>query len=221
LIKIPISFDHTSTEQRCLSHSHFYYKSTGFSNTPTVSPVTSHHEVASKPSLAIHICNDNCKQSSENLVRSIHVLPLKLAYVELDLEKAEQTFGDTENFLDFRELKIRKMNKTRKVVGNVTYHASIDNTYIAACSLYKKQGGEYRMMPYTLPKMGYCDFLNSDKYFVRDIVKASNFPYPFPCPFPQVSQHLNFGLTVRSQFASRERLRSTGMKSSSAKHLRR
>jgi hypothetical protein len=122
-----------------------------------------------------------------NFFYSTHVYPLKLAYVEIELETAEQILGDTKNFLDWRELKIRKMNKTRKVVGNVTYHASIDNSYVAVTTLYKKQGGEYRLMPYTLPKMGYCDFLNSDKYFVKDIVESSNFPYPFPCPFPNVS----------------------------------
>jgi hypothetical protein len=79
------------------------------------------------------------------------------------------------------------VNKTRKVVGNVTYHVPLDDSFIAVTNLYKKQGGEYRLTPYTLPKKGFCDFINSDEHFIGDVVKNSNFPYPFPCPFPKVS----------------------------------
>jgi hypothetical protein len=107
------------------------------------------------------------------------------------------------------------MNKTRKLVGNVTYHVPVDNSYIAITNLYKKQGGEYRMMPYTLPKKGYCDFVNSEKLFVEDLIKASNFPYPFPCPFPKVGQIVNFLLLKCFQHLFRELLWFTGMKSSS------
>jgi hypothetical protein len=99
----------------------------------------------------------------------------------------KQTFGDTAKFVDWSQLKVRKMNKTRKMAGNVTYHVPLDNSFITFSNLYKKQGGEYRLMPYTLPKEGFCDFMGSDKYFTADLVKASNFPYPFPCPFPAVS----------------------------------
>jgi hypothetical protein len=106
--------------------------------------------------------------------------------------------------MDWRGLKIRRMNKTRKLMGDLIYHATLDNSYIGSAGIYKKQGGEYRLMPYTIsfivtrlivtkdasaytiPKMGFCDFLNADKYFVKDIVDASNYPYPFPCPFPNV-----------------------------------
>jgi hypothetical protein len=101
------------------------------------------------------------------------------------MESVKQTSGDTENFVDWSQLKVRKIDKIRKLVGNVTYHVPLDNSYFATTNIYKKQGGEYRLMPYTLPKKGLCDFMNSEKFFVESLVKNSSFPYPFPCPFPQ------------------------------------
>lgn len=104
----------------------------------------------------------------------------------MEVENVKQTAGDTKKFIDWSQLKVRKMDKTRKILGNVTYHVPLDNTYLVVTYLHKKQGGEYRLTPYSLPRKGFCDFVNSEKFFVQELIKNSNFPFPFPCPFPTV-----------------------------------
>ncbi|XP_070505980.1 uncharacterized protein [Chironomus tepperi] len=42
--------------------------------------------------------------------------------------------------------------------------------------LLKKQGGEYRYMPYGTPLTPYCDICTSDIYVYPEIAKYSDFP---------------------------------------------
>lgn len=87
-------------------------------------------------------------------------------------------------YADYTKVYIRRENKIRKIFGNFTWHVAIDNTFITELLLYKKQGGEYRKLPYKLPRKGICDFANDDKIFYPDIAQHSDHEVPFKCPQP-------------------------------------
>lgn len=106
-------------------------------------------------------------------------------YFELDVDFVEQLSETT--YIDFTELKVRRINGTRKIMGNVTYHISLDNTFTEELLVYLKQGGEYRILPYKVSKKGVCDFHNGDEYFYPEMSAVSDMPLPYPCPFPAVS----------------------------------
>lgn len=57
----------------------------------------------------------------------------------------------------------------------------------------KKQGGEYRYLPYTIPPSPYCDALESDKYFYPEIAKYSDLPEDIRsnCPLATGNYSLN------------------------------
>lgn len=108
------------------------------------------------------------------------------AYMEIEIHNCEQTFGDRDNFIDFSDLKVRKMNKTtRGIFGKMVIHTELDNSYIASVKVFVKQGGEYRALPYKVQK-AICDFCNEDEFLFPDLVAASDIPMPMPCPIPKV-----------------------------------
>lgn len=108
--------------------------------------------------------------------------------MEIDLQRVEQLNELT--YVDYSKLFIRKVNRTRKMFGNVTVHVPLDNNDIAEVAFYVKQAGEYRLMPYRLPKKGICDFLKEDKYLYPELTEYSSFPLPAPCPYPAVSLYI-------------------------------
>lgn len=90
--------------------------------------------------------------------------------------------------MDGSGIKVKKLNRTtRGLVGNITYHVPLDDSYFVEAHFYKKQGGEYRLMPYKVPPTGFCKAVKNDIYFYPDLAKFSNYPMPFPCPFTPVS----------------------------------
>lgn len=68
--------------------------------------------------------------------------------------------------------------------GNLTVNLDLDNTFIYETLLYKKQGGEYKLLPFKMPGSSFCDFFMTDKYFYFNFSAASDLPYPFTCPLP-------------------------------------
>ena len=52
--------------------------------------------------------------------------------------------------------------------------------------MYLKQGGEYRELPYKLPKKPICDFVNEDSFFIPKTVNVSDITLPFSCPMKVV-----------------------------------
>jgi hypothetical protein len=114
---------------------------------------------------------------------------LKLAYIDLEITNIEQTAGDTK-FIDGTLLKVKRtvVNgiKTRTASGPFIINEPIDVTHLLEINTYKKQGGQYRLMPYKLPIMTFCDFLNTDVTFIPAWMEASNMTRPLGCPIPKV-----------------------------------
>ena len=70
------------------------------------------------------------------------------AYMEVDIANVEQLNELT--YFDFTKVYVRKVNKIRKIFGNATYKIPLDNTFLCEILVYKKQGGEYRLLPYKI-----------------------------------------------------------------------
>lgn len=102
--------------------------------------------------------------------------------MEIEIQNAAQTFGDKDNFLDFSELKVKKINKTtRGMFGKIIQHVTLDNSYTVSVNALAKQGGEYRPLPYKVEK-GACDFCKEDEFLYPELVATSDIPDPLPCP---------------------------------------
>jgi hypothetical protein len=113
----------------------------------------------------------------------------QFAYFDIEFQQIVQTSGDTENFIDATNLKIRKIpgTKTRGIFGSATIYGEIDNTFQAYCNIYVKQGGEYRLMPFKIQPQPVCDVINNEKTYLPKFIEVSNFTQPVPCPFPKVN----------------------------------
>jgi hypothetical protein len=125
-----------------------------------------------------------------------------MAYIDVEVREFRQISGA--EVVEFSALKIKKLNRTAQgMFINFTLKAAdIDNDMQVAVKLSKKQGGEYRQLPYKLPPSDLCDFFNEDKYAMPDLVKVSNVPYPLPCPAPQVGSSKLFLVTNPAYFSN-------------------
>jgi hypothetical protein len=107
-------------------------------------------------------------------------------YTEIEIRDYEQLSGFES--VDFTQVRARKINKTTRALTGTFFvkELVVDNKIIVEHLFFKKQGGEYRKLPYTLPPKPFCDYVNEDVYFYPEIQKVSNIPKPFPCPLPVV-----------------------------------
>jgi hypothetical protein len=103
------------------------------------------------------------------------------------MQKFEQTL--TNGIADMSQIRIKRINgtKERGIFGTYTIKGPVDDSYKFKVTLYKKQGGEYRLMPYNSPLAPWCSTINNDPYIVPDKVKHSNMTLPLDCPVSNVS----------------------------------
>ena len=107
------------------------------------------------------------------------------AYLDIEFQSVEQTIGQG-SFSEFG-LKVKRVNKTTKgFFGTVAQLVVVDDTFLAGAVLSKKQGGEYRKLPYNFPLTKICDTLEKDIYVFPELAEASDMPYPLPCPVQPV-----------------------------------
>jgi hypothetical protein len=102
------------------------------------------------------------------------------------LQKFEQKF--TNGIADLSQIKIKRINgtKERGMFGICKINGPIDDSYKYKITGYKKQGGQYRLMPYNFPLAKWCSAINNDPYVVPDIVEHSNMTVPIDCPISNV-----------------------------------
>jgi hypothetical protein len=107
------------------------------------------------------------------------------------LQKFEQTI--TNGIADLSQIRIKRINgtKERGLFGFFTIKGPVNDSYKFKVTLYKKQGGQYRLMPYNSPLTPWCSAFNSDPYVVPDVVKHSNMTQPIVCPLSNVGRFLN------------------------------
>jgi hypothetical protein len=113
----------------------------------------------------------------------------------VEVQRIEVTVGDS-SFIDISQMKIRKnvVNgiRTKSANGPFIINTPIDITYLHEVRTYKKQGGQYRLMPFKLPIVPFCEFLNKDVTFIPAWLESTNMTRPVPCPVPQVNQRNSF-----------------------------
>lgn len=117
--------------------------------------------------------------------------------MDIEIIKIEQL--DEPTYVDYTQLHVKKVNKTRKLFGNTTYHIALDNTYTCEALVYMKQGGEYRLMPYKLKKKAICDFYTEDTMFYAEMCQYSTWKVPFECPQPTgVYSYLGYSPSLKN-----------------------
>jgi hypothetical protein len=91
--------------------------------------------------------------------------------------------------MDLSNVKIKRINgtKERGAFGNYKVRGPVDDTHKYKMTIYKKQGGEYRKMPYNFPPTDYCKAINNEPYIMPEFAKQSNLTLPIPCPVVNVS----------------------------------
>ncbi|KAL7037961.1 hypothetical protein ACKWTF_009418 [Chironomus riparius] len=73
-------------------------------------------------------------------------------------------------------IRVRKVNKTRALVGFISIYEPFGNNFLTEYKVLKKQGGEYRYLPYSVPRSPICDFFEKDPYFYQYFANHSDFP---------------------------------------------
>lgn len=71
-------------------------------------------------------------------------------------------------------------------MGPIIINGPLDNSFQVHMIGFKKQGGEYKLMPYKLPPQGFCDVINNDPFNLPQEVEVSNLTLPIPCPILEV-----------------------------------
>lgn len=84
--------------------------------------------------------------------------------------------------LDFSGLKVKKLGKDRALFGLAVIHFPFDDSFTVEGILYLKQGGEYRPLPFKLPKKPLCKFVNEDVFFFPKAPNVSEITFPMACP---------------------------------------
>lgn len=103
------------------------------------------------------------------------------AYFDITLDRAE--CSSAPGFIECSRLKIKRVSKQRLLFGNITICTPLDNDAVSNLSIFKKQGGEYRKMPYKIVKP-FCDVIKNGIYFYDDLCVNSTLPKHRPCPYP-------------------------------------
>ncbi|KAG5679007.1 hypothetical protein PVAND_008616 [Polypedilum vanderplanki] len=95
-------------------------------------------------------------------------------YFEVNLDRFEILY-ENKSIWEWH-LKVRKVNKTRSIVGYVLTKVPIGDDFKSEGRLLKKQGGEYRYLPYGYPPTPKCTLMANDRYMYPDVAKNSDFP---------------------------------------------
>ncbi|CAG9805781.1 unnamed protein product [Chironomus riparius] len=121
---------------------------------------------------------DNVK-SEENIK-----LNPKTKFFEVILDRVEVLYEDPKFFET--HLRVKKVNKTRTLVGYADIRQAIGNDCDAELKTLKKQGGEYRYSPYKVSAIPLCEGLASDTYVYPEFAANSDFPLDIAnnCPIP-------------------------------------
>lgn len=86
----------------------------------------------------------------------------------------------------------KKHNKTvRALFGEVIARTTEGNDVYLEVESFKKQGGEFRKMPYKISKAPFCDVASGDEYVYADLAANSDFPEKFSCPFEEGTYNVN------------------------------
>lgn len=80
------------------------------------------------------------------------------------------------SILDTSSLKVRKVNRTRSVIGEFILYEQFGDETELEVNCFVKQGGGYNELPYKLPKSSLCPVLRSKEPCYQRIVKASDLP---------------------------------------------
>jgi Protein of unknown function (DUF1091) len=103
------------------------------------------------------------------------------AYLDIILDRIE--CSSDSDFIECSTLKVKRVKKQRLMFGNVTILQPLDNDVNIQVLFFKKQGGEYRKMPYKIVKP-LCDAIKEDIYFYDELCANSTLPGNRPCPYP-------------------------------------
>ncbi|KAG5667740.1 hypothetical protein PVAND_015710 [Polypedilum vanderplanki] len=95
-------------------------------------------------------------------------------FFEAILDRFELIHEDKKSFE--WKIKIRKVNKTRMIVGTLNLKVPLGNEIVEEILSLKKQGGEYRYMAYKVKKTPFCKLNGEDKFFYPDFARGSDFP---------------------------------------------
>lgn len=85
----------------------------------------------------------------------------KPAYFDIQLDRFEQLYANL-SICDFSGLKVRKVNKIRSLIGKLIISEPMDRDILFVTKTYKKQGNEYRLLPYRIPSQPVCEALQND-----------------------------------------------------------
>ena len=89
------------------------------------------------------------------------LIKLISSYFDVQMDRLELIYQDPK-CVNFSKIKIRKINKVRSLVGEADFFIPFGNDVTLEGTFLKKQGGEYRLMPYRFSPTPFCVFASND-----------------------------------------------------------
>lgn len=101
------------------------------------------------------------------------------AFKEADLRYFEALVPNATKHVNFDKLRIKKVNKTHHLfLGELEVFNEFGNDYKVSGLMFKAAGNDYKLMPYKLPPLGWCEFIKSElmKKMYLEFKAVSDFP---------------------------------------------
>ncbi|CAO1397777.1 unnamed protein product [Diamesa tonsa] len=123
--------------------------------------------------------------------------PGAVGYLDVTVTRGEVMKGDS-SYIDFSQLKVKKINREHVIIGNGTFLKDIGNDVQCKILLSKKQGGEYRLTQFKIPVKGFCDFWDTETFLVPDLQNSCEL-CPMQdekhCPWKAAAGYLDVSVT--------------------------
>ena len=93
--------------------------------------------------------------------------------------------NDDTTFADFTQMRVQHYNRTERVwAGNMTFFVDVGDEFEVESRLYKNSGNQYKITPYKIARIAFCDAVQKENQF-EFLIKVSNLPAKEVCPWPK------------------------------------
>lgn len=109
---------------------------------------------------------------------SVHLI--SSAFTEASLNGVDVLTKNAKEHVNFDKLKVKRMNRTHHgFLGELEVFEEFGNQYTITGLIYKQQGYEYRLTPFKLGPLGWCEFIEKYDFLYKEFLPpVSDFPAP-------------------------------------------
>lgn len=103
---------------------------------------------------------------------------ISTGFIEASLNGVEVLTKNAKEHVNFDKLKVKRMNRTHHgFLGELEVFEDFGNQYTITGLIYQQQGYEYRLTPFKLGPLGWCEFIEKYDFLYKEfLAPVSDFP---------------------------------------------